>query len=156
MDFLETKEKIQQLIKEINSVEDTDTFDDIKDVELLESFIREILLSYCQEMNYEIEGFPFVQLAKIENRDPGYDEDFMTYERMDLYLHRLALEKRDVFELCSLGYQYFTLASEKEEVLEMIKGTISLIEGDGVSLDLTEEELEYLNRVEKHYRPKLP
>lgn len=156
MDFEETKKNILDLIQEINDVEYTDTFDDIKDVELLESFITENIFNYCKEKRYEISGFPFVQLEKIENQELGYDEDFMTYDRMDLYIHRLALEKEDVFELLSLGYKYLYKGINEENILEWLEGTISIMKNEGISLDITEEELEFWNKIEKPYRPKLP
>lgn len=53
-----------------------------------------------------MEDVPFAQMERIANQEPGYDEDFMTYDRMDLYIHRLASVKEDVFELCSLNYRY--------------------------------------------------
>lgn len=156
MNFEETKKKIRDLIQEIDDVEYTDTFDDIKDVELLESFITEYIFDYCKGNGYEINGFPFAQLKRIANQEPGYDEDFMTYDRRDLYIHRLALEKEDVFELCSLGHKYLYKGINEENILEWIEGAISIMEQEGITLDITEEELEFWNKIEEPYRPNLP
>lgn len=156
MDIKETKKKILNLIQEIDAVEYTDTFDDMKDIELLESFITQYIFDYCRENGYEINGFPFAQMERIANQEPGYDEDFMTYDRMDLYIHRLALVKEDVFELCSLSYKYLYKETKKENILEELQGVISIMEEEGIALDITEEELELWNKIEEPYRPKLP
>lgn len=154
MKFEETLKKIQHWVEEIENVDHTDSFDDIKDVELLESFITQNIFDYCLEQKYELEGFPFVQLEKIDQGERGYDEDFMTYDRLNLYIYLLALEKEDVLELLSLNH-YFK-GMEKKAIREEIRNIASMMRSDGVSFDLTAEELKYLNRVDEPYRPKLP
>lgn len=85
MDFEQTKTEIEEYSALINDIEEND-FDDIKEVELYEEFIRKLIFDYCKGQKYEIEGFPFVHLKRIEDREQGYDEDYLTWERIEYYI----------------------------------------------------------------------
>ncbi|MGB8375163.1 MAG: hypothetical protein WCE57_07580 [Salegentibacter sp.] len=155
MDFEQTKTEIEKYSALINDVEEND-YDDITEVEVYEGAIRELIFEYCKANNYEVNGFPFVHLKKVENQEPGYDEDYLTWERMDYYIQRLALEKEDVFELCFIHDQHYFGGQDREAVRDSIKSALAMAESDNLSFDLTPEEIEEATREVKPYRPKLP
>jgi|GEM_PF-3910673 hypothetical protein len=96
MEFEQTKAEIEKYSEKIRKTEEKE-IDDIKDIEQYEEFIRNLIFEYCRSQQYEIDGFPFVHLKKVENGEPVYDEDYLTWERVDYFIHQLALEKKDVF-----------------------------------------------------------
>lgn len=155
MTFEEVKSRIEEISAAIINIEEKD-FDDIKDVEIQEGLIRELIFDYCVAQKYEIEGFPFIHLKKVEDSEPGYDKDYLTPERMDYYIERLALEKEDVFELCFIHYQHYFSGLNPLEVRHLIKDGVAQAEQENLRLDLTEEEIEEATRVVPPYRPKWP
>lgn len=155
MDFEKTKTEIEKYSALINDVEEKD-YDDITEVEVYEGTIRELIFDYCKAQKYEIESFPFVHLKRIEAQEPGYDEDYLTCERMDYYIQRLALEKEDVFELCFIHDQHYFGGQDREGVRDSIKSALAMAESDNLSFDLTPEEIEEATREVKPYRPRLP
>jgi hypothetical protein len=155
MNFEEVKSEIKKVSTIINEIDEKD-FDDIKDVEIQESFIRELLFDYCVNQKYEIDGFPFVHLKRIEDQEPGYDEDYLTGERMDYYIHRLALEKEDVFELCmENNLRYFPDFNPKQ-IKGLIEDFVAMDKQENLSFDLTPEEIEEATREINQDRPKWP
>jgi len=156
MTLEEVKQNNKKWLHEIDQVEESQYFDDLKEVELLESYIQENIFEYCVAKKYEIEGFPFIQFQKIKNQEPGYDEDYLTHERVAYYIDRLAMEKEDIFSLYSQSLQYYFPEISEKEQKEQLQVFIALAEQENVQFDLTEDEIEQINRVEKPYRPKLP
>ena len=69
-----------------------------KDAELEESFVRDLIISYCESKGYEVDGYPF-QKRILGETDNEYDEDYFCYERNLKYLEVLATIKEDVMEL---------------------------------------------------------
>ena len=155
MNFDEVKSELKKICAEISNIEEKE-IDDIKDVELQESFMRELLFNYCISQKYEIDGFPFAHLKRIENREPGYDADYLTWERMEYYIDKLALEKEDVFELRAITLENYYPDLSQKELKKEIEAFIELAEQDNINFDLTQEEIEEATREVKLYRPKLP
>ena len=78
-----------------------DTSDDIagdKDAELYESFVRDLIINYCESKGYEVDGYPFKKRILGET-NYDYDEDYFCYERNLKYLDVLATIHKDVMEL---------------------------------------------------------
>ena len=78
-----------------------DTSDDIagdKDAELYESFVRDLIINYCESKGYEVDGYPF-QKRILGETNYDYDEDYFCYERNLKYLDVLATIHNDVMEL---------------------------------------------------------
>jgi hypothetical protein len=92
---LEIKSKINELYQSWLTV--GDSLDDFKDAEYYESNVKDLLIKYCRESKYVVDGFPFLHEDLAESNDE-IDSDYFS-ERYDLYLYRLANEKDDVFEL---------------------------------------------------------
>lgn len=91
----EIKQEIIELHKNWSSV--GDSLSDFKDAEYFEQRINELLLGYCEDNKYEIDGFPFVH-RELSKTNDEFDDDYFS-ERYDLYLFQVANEKSDVFEL---------------------------------------------------------
>src|SRR5690606_20590904 len=155
MTFEKVKSAVEKISAEIIQIEENE-FDDIKDVEMQEGIIRELIFDYCVAQKYEVDGFPFVQLKKVETGEPGYDEDYLTWERMDYYIQRLALEKEDVFELCRIDYQRYVSGLGSQEVRDLIKDVVALAEKANLQFDLSEEEIAEAARVLPLNKPKWP
>jgi hypothetical protein len=136
-----TIEVIQQKITalaEKHAALDENTLDDFTDAELLESDARHLIISYCENQGYLINGFPTEMKRRYENdeiSDEEYDEDYFCEERYDLYLDMLTLEKTDVAELtwhCTHSFWPEQFES-KEAYLEHIKSCVE----DGGFYDVT-------------------
>jgi len=124
----EIKQKITELAQKHASI-DEKTFDNIKGAELFESDARHLIIRYCENQGYLINGFPTEIKRRYENdeiSDEEYDEDYFCSERYDLYLDLLTLEKTDVAELTwHYTSSFWTdLFESKEEYLEHTKSCV--------------------------------
>lgn len=66
--------------------------------EIHESYVIEIISSYCIDKGYEVEGFP-IQKRILSLINGCVDEDYFCYNRYVKYLDVLATIHDDVFEL---------------------------------------------------------
>ncbi|WP_395051497.1 hypothetical protein [Flavobacterium sp.] len=69
-----------------------------KDAELEESFVRDLIIKYCENKGYEVDGYPF-QKQILGETDNDYDEDYFCYERNLKYIDVLATIHEDVMEI---------------------------------------------------------
>lgn len=96
--------EIKKIKNEIISIHKTwlinndDFLEDLKFAEINEQQVREILTTYCESKNYEVNGFPNKH-RELGITNYNYDCDYFTWERWELYLQTLAMEREDVFEL---------------------------------------------------------
>jgi hypothetical protein len=88
------KIKIKQLAQN-HYATDEKGIDEFKDSELLELEAENLIIAYCEENKYLIEGFP-TEKMKIKDE---LDEDYFCRERYQYYLDCLTIEKKDVAEL---------------------------------------------------------
>jgi len=116
------KSKIIKLAEEHHSINDGH-FEEIKSAELLESQAQDLIIDYCVNRNYLINGFPTLK----EQMGEEYDEDYFTMERYQLYLDRLSLEKEDVAELtcCYVSSFWPDQFESKDEFMENIRHQIN-------------------------------
>ena len=70
--------------------------DEFKEAELLEIEAEDLIISYCEEKGYQINGFPMDKRLLSEDE---LEEDYFSRARFQLYLDMLTLEKDDVAEL---------------------------------------------------------
>jgi hypothetical protein len=68
--------------------------DDDENFEIFESSAEQMIIGYCEEKGYQIEGFPH---DKTEPEDA--EEDYFSYERYRKYLFTMVIEKEDVADL---------------------------------------------------------
>ena len=78
-----------------------------KDAELEESFVRDLIINYCESKGYEVDGYPF-QKQILGETDNDYDEDYFCFEPNLKYLDVLATIHEDVMELmCFYGKPFW-------------------------------------------------
>ncbi len=113
--------KIKQLAQmhRANDENDLDAFDD---ADLLEFEAERLLVSYCEQNQYLINGFP-TEKKKIQDE---LDEDYFCRERYQLYLDTLATTKNDVADLlwCYTSNFWPDTFISKEEYIQTIKEQI--------------------------------
>jgi len=100
------------------------SLDDFKEAELLEIEAESLIISYCEKMGYQINGFPIDK--RIMYAEHELDEDYFCRERFQLYLDMLTLEKKDIEELtwCYVSVFWPEQFSDKQEFLMTIKEQI--------------------------------
>jgi hypothetical protein len=96
---MKTISQIKEKIVEIHQKWSTlgDSLSEFKHAEYYEQEVIDLLMTYCEEQQYEVEGFPFVH-RKLSETNEEFDDDYFT-ERNELYLNSVANEKNDVFDL---------------------------------------------------------
>ncbi len=128
MKVIEIKNKIAVIHQSWLAV--GDSLDDFKDVEYYESKVIDLLIKYCRENKYAINGFPFLheELAKT-NED--LDSEYFS-ERYELYLYSVANENKDVLELLHYYWNLFWSDSigDIEDTINTIKFEIKESEFD--------------------------
>ena len=96
MKIEETKSKLTELSKKHAAIDENNPGDFV-DAEYLESQAMDLIIAYCEEKGYLINGFPTEKRKlAIEELD---DEDYFSMERFQLYLDMLTYQKDDVAEL---------------------------------------------------------
>jgi hypothetical protein len=115
-------EKIREVASSHASIEEVG-IDDIKEAQLLEIEAENLIISYCEKMGYQINGFP---IDKRKMDEDELDEDYFCRERFQLYLDLLSLENEDVAHLTWFFVSAFWPAqfSDKQEYLLTIKERI--------------------------------
>ena len=102
------------------------SLDDDNYAEMYEGNVRNLLVSYCENKEYEVDGYPF-EKRLLGETNPDYDEDYFCYERELKYLDVLATQKPDVLELLFFYQQTFwfdeiaSLESLKAQLLQSIR-----------------------------------
>jgi hypothetical protein len=97
--------------------------DEFKEAELLEIQAEDLIISYCEEKGYQINGFPMDKRLLSEYE---LEEDYFSRARFQLYLDMLTLEKDDVAELtwCIVSVFWPNQFTDKQEYLMTLKGQI--------------------------------
>lgn len=93
------KEKIKYEITELakkHAIVKEDNVGDFHDAELIEIQAEDLIIAYCENKGYQINGFP---TEKRKLNEEELDEDYFCRERFHLYLDTLTYKKEDVGEL---------------------------------------------------------
>ncbi len=90
---------------------------------MIEEEAENLIVEYCVNMGYLINGFP---TEKTENFDEDFEEeDYYCRERYQLYLDTLALEKDDVAEIYwHYNESFWPGFIDKIQFLDMIKTSL--------------------------------
>jgi len=96
MEIEQIKAEIEKICQQWKSTSNSIAGD--KDAELEESFVRDLIINYCERKGYEVDGYPF-QKRILGEKNNDYDEDYFCYERNLKYLDVLATIHIDVMEL---------------------------------------------------------
>lgn len=108
MSLQEIKKRLLQLSSEHD--ETSNDLDGLKDAEFIESIAIQLIVDFCREQQYEVEGFPFQKEKEVPEENHEY---YFSEERDSLYINKLSLEKRDVLELnWFYNYHFFDMISD--------------------------------------------
>ncbi|WP_374542157.1 hypothetical protein [Flavobacterium sp.] len=118
MYFEELKSKIQQLAQKHNAINEED-ISEFKDAELLEHEAEHLIIAYCENQKYLINGFPTEKKAMAD----VLEEDYFSRERYQYYLDSLLIEKEDVADLmwCYISGFWPDYFETKDEYIATIK-----------------------------------
>lgn len=94
MTLNEIKENIKLLAKKHQSIDEND-LDAFDDADLIELRAEKMIINYCEQQKYLVNGFP-TEKKEIEDE---LEEDYFCRERYQLYLDLLLVKKEDVAEL---------------------------------------------------------
>ena len=72
------------------------SIDEFKDAELIEKQVEDLIIDYCVENNYLVNGFP---TEKKNSPIEELDDDYFCRERYQLYLDQLVIHHGDVADL---------------------------------------------------------
>ena len=96
MTIQEIKKKITELAQK-HAANDENKISDINDADYLETLAEDLIIAYCEEKVYLINGFP-TEKRKLDLEELD-DDDYFCRERFFLYLDILTYQKQDVAEL---------------------------------------------------------
>ena len=115
------KTKIINLAQKHHTVNEDD-LDGLEEAELLELEAEKLIIAYCEQNQYLINGFP----TKKKEMEDELDEDYFCRERYQLYLDTLAMTKNDVADLlwCYSSNFWPDTFKSKEEYIQTIKEQI--------------------------------
>lgn len=101
MNIESIKQELAELAKEHDAL-NMPGLDEIKYAEMIEWDAVRLIISYCEQCGYTVNGFPTEKRKLFEKQElvDGEDEDdYFCTERFNAYIYHLALEKDDVAEL---------------------------------------------------------
>ena len=110
--------KIKQLAQKHHAI-DEEQLNEFKDAELLELEAEQLIIDYCENQSYLINGFPIEKKAMADE----LEEDYFSRERYQYYLDRLVMEKEDVADLmwCYISGFWPDYFETKQEYIATIK-----------------------------------
>lgn len=85
----------------------------------------DLIADFSESQKYDVEGFPFVY-RELSKTNEELDEDYFS-ERRDVYIFKVALIKKDVFELLHFYWNLFwpdqieTVKDSKDSILRQIE-----------------------------------
>ena len=92
----------EEIIEQINSLSikyheiNEQSLEDFNDAEWIEIQVEDLIVNYCVQNNYLVNGFP---TEKKNLQFEELDEDYFCRERYQLYLDLLVIDKLDVADL---------------------------------------------------------
>ena len=99
---------------------DEKAISDFKDAEYIELMAEELIIAYCENNGYMINGFPTDKRQQLSEEE---QEEYFCRDRFNLYLDSLSIEKDDVAEIWWFYNKTFwpDCVDTKEKLLEQIK-----------------------------------
>lgn len=89
------KNKITLLSNNYHEINEK-SIDEFKDTELIEKQVEDLIIDYCVEKKYLVNGFP---TEKKNSQNEELDDDYFCRERYQLYLDQLVIRFVDVADL---------------------------------------------------------
>ncbi len=121
MSIEEIKSKLITLSQVHKSTEGE--IDELKDAELIEQEAEQLIVAYCEQKGYLVNGFP---TEKKQLPEEELEEDYFCRERYQLYLDTLATQQNDVAELmwCYVSNFWADQYDSKEEYLRNLRDNL--------------------------------
>ncbi|WP_066224940.1 hypothetical protein [Formosa haliotis] len=140
MEIADTLQEIKWYKEQTLNIPDTETLDDIKEMENYDYEITSLIFDYCLSKNYNINGFPEKYLDFIEQEDEDF-YDFLSFEIKSYYGLKNALLHEEVLLLFKTFYYYPETSDHTDEAFrEDILLEVRILEDTGVSLEFNKEE----------------
>ena len=117
MTLEQIKLEIYNLSIKYHNLQD-DVVDEMNETEWIEEEVETLIVSYCENKGFLIQGFPTEKRALTD-----LDDDYFCRERFRLYLDKLSLQKDDVADLYWYYHKCFwpEFTESKKEFLTEIQ-----------------------------------
>lgn len=103
-----------------------DEIDGFKDAEAIDSDVQDVIISYCEEKKYNVDGFTVEKLKALSE-----EGDLFPYKKWEQFVERLALLHEDIVEL--LWFYHHTLWpnddlwQDRESLVKYLKDDLTKI-----------------------------
>ena len=148
---METIDLIKELKQNIVHIQTTRSLDDVKETELYEFQIINIISQYCLKKKYSTDGFPEKYNKLKESEDEGF-LDFFDFSVKSYYVYKIALQHNDVFNMVKVYFNDPEINYTDQDCVDDILVAIKILEQEGVTLIYEGE----LFADAPLFRPKLP
>lgn len=148
---MKTIDLITELKQKILHIQNTDSLDDVKELEFYDFQIMNTIFYYCLKNKYSTDGFPERYRKLIENEDEDF-QDFLNYDVKSYYVYKIGLQHDDVFQMLKVYFNDPDIDYQDEHCNEDILVSIKILESEGVNLIFNPESFGIIPQ----FRPKLP
>ncbi|WP_156831972.1 hypothetical protein [Kaistella palustris] len=142
---------IAEFKQKILQIQNTDSLDDVKDLELYEFEMIDAIFEYGLKNKYSTEGFPGKYHKLFETEDENC-QDFLSYDVKSYYVYKIALQHEDVFKMLKIYFNDPDVDYQDENCKEDILVSLKILETEGVNLTFNPESSGNI----PVFRPKLP
>lgn len=147
---MKTIDLITELKQKILHIQNTDSLDDVKELEFYDSQIMNTIFYYCLKNKYSTDGFPERYSKLIKNEDEDF-QDFLNYDVKSYFVYKIALYHDDVFQMLKVYFDDEGIDYQDENCKEDILVSIKILESEGVNLIFNPKSFEIIPQ----FRPKL-
>lgn len=148
---METIDLIKELKQNILHIQNTDSLDDVKDLEFYEFQIMDAIFQYCLKNKYSTEGFPDKYQDLLESEDEDF-QDFLDFNVKSYYVYKVSLQQNDVFKMVKLYFNDQEIIYTDQDCRNDILVAIKILEQEGVTLTFDPDNFVDIPL----FRPKLP
>jgi hypothetical protein len=147
--------KIIELKEKSFQIPDSESLDDLKELEYFDFEIINLIYDYCLKQKYNIDGFPEKYFELIENEDEDFI-DFLNFDTKYYYVLKNSLIHNDVFIILETYFNYpknknYNNVNCKKDILI----NIELLENENINLEFNRADYNHYQNLKKS-RPKLP
>lgn len=148
---MEAIDLIAQLKQNILKIQNTDSLDDVKDLDCYDFQIIDTIFEYGLKNKYSKEGFPEKYSKLFENEDEDF-QDFLSFDVKSCYVYKIALQRDDVFKMLKVYFKDPDIDYQDKNCKEDILISLKILENEGVNLTFDPESFGNF----PVFRPKLP
>ena len=148
---MKTIDLIAELKQKIIQIQNTDSLDDVKELEFYDFQIMNTIFHYCLKNKYSTDGFPERYSKLIKNEDEDF-QDFLNYDVKSYFVYKIALQHDDVFQMLKVYFNDPDLDYQDENCNDDILISLKILKSEGVNLIFDPESFGNIPQ----FRPKLP